>query len=48
MDVEELAAKVKDKEPGAMLELWEAVRRFVEAKARNRVRTPGCCVEMCD
>lgn len=37
-DLGELAARVKDREPGAMLELWEAVRRFVEMKARGRAR----------
>lgn len=38
MELEELAARVKAGEPGAMLELWEAVRRFVEMKARGRAR----------
>lgn len=49
MELEELAARVKAGEPGAALKLWEAVRRFVETKARDRVRAaPGCCVEVCD
>ena len=38
MDLEELAAQVKAGEPGAVLELWEAVSRFVEMKARERTR----------
>lgn len=38
MELEELAAQVKAGEPGAVLELWEAVRRFVEMKARERAR----------
>lgn len=38
MELEELAAQVKAREPGAVLELWEAVRRFVEMKARDRAR----------
>lgn len=37
-----LAARVKAGEPGAALELWEAVRRFVDLKARDRARVPGC------
>lgn len=41
MELEELAAQVKAGEPGAMLELWEAVRRFVEMKARDRARAGG-------
>lgn len=49
MELEELAAKAKAGEPGALLELWGAVGRFVELKARDRVRAaPGCCVEVCD
>lgn len=48
MELEELAARVKAGEPGDMLELWEAVRRFVEVKARDRAKAPGCCVEVCD
>ena len=48
MELEELAARVKAGEPGAMLELWEAVRRFVEVKARDRAKATGCCVEVCD
>lgn len=38
MDLEKLAARVKAGKPGAVLELWEAVRRFVEMKARERSR----------
>ena len=38
MELEELAAQVKAGEPGAMLELWKAVRRFVEMKAGDRAR----------
>ena len=37
-----LAARSKAGEPGAALELWEAVGRFVELKARDRARVPGC------
>ena len=48
VELEELAARVKAGEPGAMLELWEAVRRFVEVKAKDRAKYPGCCVEVCD
>lgn len=33
-----LAAQVKAGEPGTVLKLWEAVRRFVEMKARERTR----------
>lgn len=40
MTNEELAARVKAGEPGAMLELWEAVRRTVEIKARQYARQP--------
>lgn len=36
--LEELVIRVKSQEPGAMLELWEAVRRFVEMKARGQIR----------
>lgn len=36
--LDELTARMKAGEPGAVLELWEAVRRFVEMKARERVR----------
>ena len=36
-----MAAQVKAGEPGAVLELWEAVRRFVEMKARDRARAGG-------
>lgn len=35
MTNEELARKVKEGEPWATLELWEAVKRFIEMKARN-------------
>ena len=35
MTVGELAQRVKAGEPGAMLELWEAVRRFVKIKASD-------------
>lgn len=48
MELEELAARVRAGESGAMLELWEAVRRFVEMKARDMAKAPGCCVEVCD
>lgn len=41
MELEELAAQVKAGEPGAMLELWEAVRRFVGMKARDCARAGG-------
>lgn len=41
MELEELAARVKAGEPGTVLELWEAVRRFVEMKARERARAGG-------
>lgn len=37
----ELAARLKAGEPWVALELWEAVRRFVEMKARDRARVPG-------
>lgn len=40
--LDELAARLKSGKPGAALELWEAVRRFVELKARDRARVPGC------
>ena len=40
--LDELAARSKAGEPGAALELWEAVGRFVELKARDRARVPGC------
>lgn len=36
--LDKLAARSKAGEPGAMLELWDAVRRFVEMKARDRAR----------
>lgn len=36
-----LATQVKAGEPGAVLKLWEAVRRFVEMKARERTRAGG-------
>lgn len=45
MTNEELAARVKAGEPGAMLELWEAVRRFVEMKARRYAHHPFCRVQ---
>lgn len=35
-DLDHLAAKVKAGEPGAMLELWEAVKNFVALKAKQR------------
>lgn len=38
MNLEELAAQMTAGEPGAVLELWEAVRRFVEMKARDQAR----------
>ena len=38
MTNEELAARVKAGEPGALMELWEDVRRFVEMKARRYAR----------
>lgn len=47
MGLDELAAQVKAGEPGAMLELWEAVRRFVEMKARKQARA-GCRVPLED
>lgn len=37
-----LDTRSKTGEPGAVVELWEAVRRFVELKARDRARVPGC------
>ena len=49
MELEELAARVKAGEPGAALKLWEAVRRFVEMKARRWVNNAMFCrVEVCD
>lgn len=48
MTNEELAARVKVREPGGMLELWEAVRRFVAVKAKDRARLPGCRVPLDD
>lgn len=38
MTPEELAQRVKAGEPGAMLELWECVRRFVEIRAQEYSR----------
>ena len=48
MSVEELADKVKRGEPGAMLELWQSVRRFVEMKAGQRSRASGGRAEVED
>lgn len=42
MELEELAAQVKAGEPGAVLELWEDVRRFVEKEARRRAGVGSC------
>ncbi len=42
VDLDTLALKVRDREPGTMLELWEAVRRFVVMLARRRAAAPGC------
>lgn len=36
--LDELIARSKTRAPGAVLELWEAVRRFIEMKARERTR----------
>lgn len=41
-NLDKLAHRLKTGEPGAALELWEAVRRFVELKARRRAAAPGC------
>ena len=38
MTNEELAARVKGQDPGATLELWEAVRRFVSVQAQKYAR----------
>lgn len=35
METKKIAERVRAGEPGAMLELWEAVRRFVEVKAKD-------------
>ncbi len=35
MKAEKIVERVRTGEPGAMLEMWEAVRLFVEAKARD-------------
>lgn len=40
--LDELATRLKAGEPGAALELWKTVRRFVELKARDRARVPDC------
>ena len=43
MEAKKIAERVRAGEPGAMLELWEAVRRFVEVKAKDcahRCRVP--------
>ncbi len=43
MELERIVESVRAGEPGAMLELWEAVRRFVEVKAKAyayRCRVP--------
>lgn len=48
MELEELAAQVKAGEPGAVLKLWEAVRRFVEVKARDRAKLHGCRIPLDD
>lgn len=37
VDFQALASDVKKGKPGAMLELWESVRRFVHMKARERI-----------
>ena len=37
VDFQALASGVKNGKPGAMLELWESVRRFVHMKARERI-----------
>lgn len=47
MDLEKLAACVKAGDPGAGLKLWEAVRKFVEMKARALSRA-GCRVPLED
>ena len=41
-ELDTLALKVRDRESGAMLELWGAVRRFVVMLARRRAASPGC------
>lgn len=41
-NLDKLAHRLKTGEPGAALELWEAVRWFVELKARRRAAAPGC------
>lgn len=38
--LDELALCLKAGEPGAALKLWDAVRRFVEMKARKRAACP--------
>ena len=40
--LDELALCLKAGEPGAALKLWDAVRRFVEMKARKRAAAHGC------
>ncbi len=43
MELERIVESVRAGEPGAMLELWEAVRRFIEVKAKDyacRCRVP--------
>lgn len=42
MYLTKLAHRLKTGEPGAVLELWEAVRRFVVMLARRRAAAPGC------
>lgn len=41
-ELDALALRVRERELGAALELWEAVRRFIELKARRRAAAPGC------
>lgn len=41
-ELDTLALRVRGRESGAMLELWEAVRRFVVMLARRQAATPGC------
>ena len=41
-ELDTLALRVRGRESGAMLELWEAVRRFVVMLALRRATVPGC------
>ena len=41
-ELDTLALRVREREPGGMLELWEAVRRFVVMLAHRRAAVPGC------